>query len=87
MSVMVTPDLFIDEFTNVVIAVPSPVVPAVDAIIEPPIIPPPIVMEEPAIFPSITPSEASFAIAVTMPEELGITMVFAYCDIAAMAIP
>ena len=87
-SVMVTPDLFIAVlFTNAVIAAPRPVVPAVDDIIEPPIIPPPMVMAEPAIFPSITPSEASFAMAVTMPEEFGITMVFAYWDIAAMAIP
>ena len=56
-------------------------------IIEPPIIPPPMAMEEPAILPSITPSEASFAMAVTMPEEKGIPRVFAYWDIAALAIP
>jgi hypothetical protein len=44
-------------------------------------------MEEPAILPSITASEASFAIAVTMPEECGMPTVVAYWDIAAMTIP
>jgi hypothetical protein len=87
MSVMVTPDLFIGEPTNAVMAVASPVVPAVACITAPLIIPPPMAMAEEPIFPSMTPSEASSIIAVTMPEEWGIPMVIAYCEMAAMAMP
>ncbi len=87
MSDMVTPDLFAADPTNAVIAVASPVVPAVACIMVPPIMPPPMVMGVAPIFPSITPSEASSIIAVTMPEECGIPMDIAYWDIAAMVIP
>ncbi len=87
MSVMVTPDLFIAELTNADIAVASPVVPAVACIIVPPIIPPPMVREDVPILPSMTPSEASSIMAVTTPEEEGIPMVFAYWDMAALAMP
>ena len=38
--------------------------------------------------PFITPSEASFIIAVTIPDDdVVIPTVFAYCDMAAMDIP
>ena len=89
MSAVVTPDLFIVEPTNVPIAVERPEVPAVDDII-PPIMPPmpAIEMAVPPIIPSMTPSEASFIMAVTMPEEdVVIPRVFAYWDIAAMDMP
>ncbi len=89
MSAAVTPDLFIAEPTKVPIAVERPEVPAVDDII-PPIIPPmpAIEMAVPPIIPSMTPSEASFVMAVTIPEDdVFIPMVFAYWDIAAMDMP
>ena len=40
-----------------------------------------------AIIPSITPSDASSDIAVTIPDEEVIPMECAYCDMAAMPIP
>jgi hypothetical protein len=86
-SVMVTPDLFIVDPTNSVIAVASPVVPAVDCMEVPLIMPPPIMMAAPDILPSMVPSDASSAIAVTMPELFDIATSFAYWDIAALAIP
>lgn len=89
MSAIVTPDLFIVEPMKVPMAVERPVVPAVVDII-PPIIPPmpTIEMAVPPIIPSMTPSEASFIMALTIPEEdVAIPMFFAYWDIAAMDIP
>jgi len=79
-AVAVTPDLFIDDEMKVPIAVERPEVPAVDCII-PPIIPPIPYMEMPVppTFPSMTPSDASLIMAVTIPEEdVVIPMVFAY---------
>ena len=35
----------------------------------------------------MTPSEASFIIAVTMPDDEVMPMVFAYCDMAARVMP
>jgi len=74
---------------NVVIAVAIELVPAVDSILPPPIIPPIPLMEigVPPIMPSMTPSDASFIMAVTIPEEDGIPKFAAYCDIAAIAMP
>ncbi len=94
MSLTETADAFLEEPTNVVIAAASPVVPALACIMVPPIIPPLIppmpVIEigvEP-IIPFSTPSEASLAMAVKIPdEETVIPMVRAYCDIAATLIP
>ncbi len=91
MSVMVAPDVFLEEPTNAVMAVARPVVPAVVCIMVPlPIIPPmpPIEMDVEPIIPFIVPSEASFIIEVTIPDDdVVIPTVFAYWDIAAMAIP
>ena len=70
-----------------VIAVASPVRPASDCIMPPPIMPPPIETWVPPDRPSIMPSAASFIMAVTMPDEDGMPTVFAYCDIAARVMP
>jgi hypothetical protein len=92
MSAAVTPDLFIEEATNVVMAVARPVVPAfVCIMVPPPIMPPPIppmeIDVEP-IIPFIVPSEESFIIEVTIPDDdVVIPTVFAYCDMAAMDMP
>ncbi len=56
MSVVVAPDLFMDEPTNAVVAVARPVVPAVACImVPPPIIPPmsPIEMDVEPIIPFV----------------------------------
>jgi hypothetical protein len=85
-----TPDEFLDDPMNAVIAVASPLVPALACIVDPPIIPPPIPPIETElvpIIPFITPSDASLIKAVNMPEELVIPIAWAYCDIAAMDIP
>jgi len=91
MSAAVTPDLFIAEPAKADIAVAIPVVPALACIIVPPIMPPLIPLTEmdvEPIMPFIFPSEASFIIAVTIPDDdTVIPMVFAYCDMAAMDIP
>ena len=93
MSATVTPDLFIAEPANVVMAFASPVVPALDCImVPPPIMPPPpmplIEMDVEPIIPFITPSAASFIMAVTIPEEeLVMPTVLAYSDMAAMLMP
>jgi hypothetical protein len=92
MSVMVAPDLFKEEPTKAVMAVARPAVPAFDCIIvPPPIIPPPIPpmeMEVEPIIPFIVPSDASFIIAVTIPDDdTVIPMVFAYWDMAATDMP
>ncbi len=87
MLAIVTPDTFLADPTKAVIAVASPDVPAVACIIVPAVIPPPMAMTVAPILPSITPSEASSAMAVTMPDELGIPMDCAYWDMAAIAIP
>ncbi len=87
-----SPDVFAVEPMNCVIAVASPVVPAVDCIMvpPPPIMPPPmppIVIDVLPIMPFITPSEASFIIAVIIPEESAMPIFLAYCDIAAIVAP
>lgn len=88
MSVAVSPDIFALEFTKPAIAVAMLLVPAFEAIIPEPIIPP---MDReiwlPPFIPSIMPSEASFIMAVTIAEEADILSVLAYCDIAAIVIP
>lgn len=89
MSASETPDLFIVEPMKEPIAVERPEVPAVDDII-PPIMPPipAIEMAVDPIIPSMTPSDASFMMAVTIPEDdVVIPWVFAYWDIAAMDMP
>lgn len=87
MSVVVSPDALSGEFMKVVIAVAKLLVPAVDAIV--PIIPPPIDMEIELlpILPFMTPSDASFIMAVTKAEETGMLRVFADCDMAATVRP
>ena len=92
MSVTVAPDVFLEEPTNAVMAVARPVVPAFDCImVPPPIMPPPIPpmeMDVDPIIPFIVPSEASFIIEVTIPDDdVVIPMVIAYWDIAAMDMP
>lgn len=89
MSDVETPDLFIVDPTNCDIAVASPVVPAVGDML-PPIMPPipDIEMAVEPIMPFMTPSDASFIMAVTTPEDdVVIPMLFAYSDMAAMQIP
>jgi PAS domain S-box-containing protein len=92
MSAADTPEWFMAEPMNVPMAVERPVVPAPACImVPPPIMPPPIPpmeMEVEPIIPFIVPSEASFIIADTIPDEdTVIPMVFAYCDMAAMDMP
>ena len=89
-SVAVSPDVFMVAFMNVVMAPASPLVPAVDIMLPPPIIPPPmppIVIEVLPIMPFMTPSDASCIMAVIIEEELVMLMPFAYWDMAAMAMP
>ncbi len=80
--VAVRPDLFSDDPMNVVIAVASPVVPAVDDImVPPPIMPPPMppmVMDALPIIPFMTPSDASLIMAVISAAGSVIPMVSAY---------
>src|SRR5512143_181092 len=87
MSVAVTPDLFKVDVMNVDISVASPLVPAVVAITEMPVIIPPIMTGVLHSMPFITPSDASFIMAVTMLDDEVIPMSFADCDIAAIAMP
>jgi hypothetical protein len=77
MFVAVTPDLFSVEVMNVAISVASPLVPAVVVIMELPVIIPPIVIGVLPIKPFITPSDASFIMAVTMLDEEVIPISFA----------
>ena len=89
MSGICTPDLFIADPTNCDIAVAIPLVPAADCML-PPVMPPmpAIEMAVEPIMPFMIPSDASFIMAVTMPEDdVVIPMVFAYCVMAAMHIP
>ena len=91
-SVAVSPDLFIVDPMNCVIAVANPLVPAVDCIMElpPPIMPPPmvpVVIDVPPILPFMMPSDASFIMAAIIPDELVMPMLSAYWDMAANVIP
>ena len=78
---------------NVVIAVAKPLVPAVDDIMvpPPPIMPPPIippiVIWVLPIMPFMTPSDASYIMAVISVAGSVMLMVCAYSDIAPIAAP
>src|SRR5574337_352759 len=87
MSVVVTPDLFMVDVTNVAISVASPLVPAVVVIMELPPVIPPIMTGVLPIMPFMTPSDASFIMAVIMLDEEVIPMSFADWDMAAIAMP
>ena len=85
---VVRPDRFAGDITKFVIAVARPLVPAVEAIMAVPIIPP-IVMEmglEPFL-PSIIPSDASLIMEVTSADVFAIPSDLAYCDMAAIVMP
>jgi hypothetical protein len=77
MSVAVTPDLFMVDVRNVAISVASPLVPVVGVIMELPAIMPPIKTGVLPIMPFMTPSDASFVMAVTMLDEEVIPLSFA----------
>ena len=82
MSVAERPDLFAVDPMNVVIAVASPLVPAVDCIMVSPLIMPPpmppMVIDVPPIIPFMIPSDASFIMAVISAAGSVMLMVCAY---------
>ena len=83
-----TPDALAVELAKEFIASAMPAVPAFAGIMLVPIMPP-IAIEICAapFLPSSTPSEASVIIAVTAADETDMPSVFAYCDMAASAMP
>lgn len=79
MSASVRPDLLAADAMKSAIAVDMPVVPMVEDIMPVPIIPPiDIETRVPPYIPSMTPSDASLAIKVTIPEETGMLSDLAY---------
>ena len=84
--VAVTPDRFCGDAMKVAIALAMPLVPAFAGIIV--LVPmPPIITPLPDILPFITPSDASFIIAVTMADDDDMPWLWAYCDMPASAMP
>ena len=90
MSATVSPDLFISVSMKVAMALVIPLIPMLPCIIVPPpimLVPPPIVIGLLPIIPFIKPSDASFIIAVTIPEEEVIPSILAFSIMAAIAMP
>lgn len=88
MSVDRRPDTLPVEVMKSAIADAKSLVPALGAIALEPIMPViPMEMDAPARLPSIMPSAASFIMAVTKPDEVGMFNDLAYWDIAASVMP